>query len=95
MKGCSPYITPPSRRSDRTSDVEGNLAEANGLEASRGCRVSTIELIYELQGIDVSFVDPGVFLVSVTFPSNQELEAMSVEAAVEDRFKVHTVVLLR
>jgi hypothetical protein len=63
------------------------LAKADDSEASRGSGVSAIELVYELQGINVSFVDPGVFLTSVTFPSNQELEAMSVEAAVEDRLK--------
>ena len=49
--------------------------------------MSAVELVYELRGVDVSFVDPGVFLASVTFPSDQELEAMSVEAAVEDRLK--------
>jgi hypothetical protein len=57
------------------------------LEASRGPGVSTIELIYELQGTDVLFINPGVFFASITFPSDQELEVMSVEAAVEDRFK--------
>jgi hypothetical protein len=84
VEGCSPHITPLSRRSDRTSDLEGNLAKADGSEASRGSGVLTIELIYELQGINVSFVNPGVLLTSVTFPSDQELKAMSVEAAVED-----------
>jgi hypothetical protein len=64
--------------------LEGNLAKADGSEVLRGSGVSTIELIYELQGINVSFVDPGVFLASVTFPSDQELKAMS---AVEDHLK--------
>jgi hypothetical protein len=65
--------------------LERNLAEADGSEALRGCGVSMIELVYEFQGVDVLFFDPGVFFTSVTFPSNQELKAMSVEAAVEDR----------
>jgi hypothetical protein len=63
------------------------LAKADGSEASRGCGVLIIELVYEFRGTDVSFVNPGVFFVSVTFPSDQELKAMSVEAAVEDRVR--------
>jgi hypothetical protein len=69
-----PLTSPPSRQSDRMSNLEGNLAKANGLEASRGPGVLTIELVYELRGTDVSFVNPGVFFASITFPSDQELE---------------------
>jgi hypothetical protein len=63
------------------SDLEGNLTKADG------SKVLTIELIYELQGTDVSFVDLGVLFASITFPSDQELEAMLVEATVEDHFE--------
>ena len=60
------------------------MTEANSTDASRGPRVSTIELCDELWGVHVSFVDPGVLFAAVTFPSDEELKSISEYATVED-----------
>jgi hypothetical protein len=69
-KWSSPYITPPSRRSDHTSRTVLDFCEVRSADAARSARVSPVEFPDEVWCVDIIVVSPGVFLISVTLPGN-------------------------
>jgi hypothetical protein len=63
------------------------MAKVNGADTSRGSWVLKVEIVHELGSVDVTFINPRVPFVSITFPSDQELKTIAEEAAVKDCFK--------
>ena len=61
---------------------ERKFAEADGTDAMRSPRVFVVEFLDESGSFDVFVVDPGVFLIPIAFPGNEELKFPAENPAV-------------
>ena len=82
--GSSPYITPLLGWSDYTSRAEWKFSEADGTDTTWCSWVVLVKNFDKSRSIDVGFVDPGIFFVTIAFPGNEELKFPTVNPAVKD-----------
>src|SRR5277367_3285262 len=86
--GCSPYITPPSRRSvpmrkPRSSWSKPHATEKESIDTFRGVRVSPMEVRYKLRGVEITLGNPRVLLAAVSFPPHQVQQPPALYPAID------------